>query len=105
MNPCICNSNRTHYYPLILICVVLSLSACADKAALRDKQRARYDNLESELISAQEAKDRRLRAEYRTSQERPQSDSKKSVATDLGTTNDDSKAGGKGAPKLKSKEG
>jgi len=48
--------------------MLLTISAFANKASLRDKERAHYDNLERELIRDHAAKDRHLRNEYRINQ-------------------------------------
>jgi len=48
--------------------VILTISAFANKASLRDKERAHYDNLERELIRDHAAKDRHLHNEYRINQ-------------------------------------
>lgn len=53
---------------LILLYTTLSISACADKAGLRDEERARYEALENELISAQLAEERQRRTEMQLAQ-------------------------------------
>ncbi len=87
MNVC-AHKSRVLCCQLILLCVALSLSSCADRAALRDKERAHYDNVESELISEQEAKNRRLREEYRVTLNKQQSNSEELPDTEQITTNE-----------------
>lgn len=58
---------------------MFSVSACADKSAIRDKERERYDALESELISAQETEERRRRSEFRVAQKLQQLDSERTA--------------------------
>ncbi len=65
---------------LLSLCVLISLTACADKSAIRDKERARYDALEEELINAQEVEERRRRSELRVAQKLRQLDTENSAA-------------------------
>lgn len=65
MNSRISTVSGSPSYRLTLLCSVLVLNACTSQAALRDQERARYETLESELISAQAADERRQRSEYR----------------------------------------
>jgi len=66
--------------------LVLSLNACADTAAIRENKRARYDNLETELINEQKAKDQRLRNQYRSKETTEPVDTEETVATGPGAT-------------------
>jgi len=73
---------------LILAYLVLSLSACTQRSALRDKERAHYENLESELLNKQRVEDQRLRNEYRIEHNIQPSDSEKLSVTKQNTNND-----------------
>lgn len=85
-----CTSTRPLTGQLFFVCMLLSLWACTNKVALRDKERAHYDNLESELLNEQKAKDRRLRDEYRVGPDIQPSDSVKLPTTEQNKKNESS---------------
>jgi len=80
-------SCRSLMFQLFLLYVMLCLSACAERSVLRDKERAHYENLESELLSKQKAEDQRLRDEYRIEHDIRPPDSKILSATEQNTKN------------------
>jgi len=89
MNARHCNSNTLPRTQPILCLAVLCVAACADTSALRDKERAHYENIEQELIGEQEKKARRLREEYRVNQPSQQPDTAPTITTILAASTDD----------------
>lgn len=65
---------------LLLLYIVFSVSACADKSAIHENERVRYEALESELISAQDAEERQRRTELRVAQKLRQMDRERAAA-------------------------
>ncbi len=62
------------------LCLLALLSACADKAAIREAESERYRQLENEMISAQQAEVKRRQAELRIAQRLQQMDAERSAA-------------------------
>lgn len=81
MSACTFKFNGLQICTMILLGTLLGLSACADRASLREKELARYDVLENELISTQEEDERRRRVEYRVAQKLQQIQAESATAT------------------------
>lgn len=64
---------------LSALCLVVLLSACADKAAVRQAESERYRQLETDMINAQQDEVQRRRAELRIAQKLQQLDSERSA--------------------------
>lgn len=69
-----------HRIIVLALCAASSLSACADKAAIRDKELARYKSLERELIVAQQDEEQKRRTELRVAQKLRQMDTERAAA-------------------------
>lgn len=78
-------SCRSFIIRLVLTCTMLNLCACAQSSATHDKQRAHYENLESEMLRNQKAENRRLRDEYRAENTIQPSNSETLSATEQNT--------------------
>ena len=76
----ILNSVRSAFRFLSRLCLFALLSACADKAAVREADSERYRQLENEMISAQQADVQRRQAELRIAQRLQQMDAERSAA-------------------------
>jgi hypothetical protein len=64
----------------LALCIAGILSACADKAEIRDRELERYKTLESELIDAQQAEVQRRRTQLRVAQQLRQMDAERAEA-------------------------
>jgi hypothetical protein len=65
---------------VVLVSVLLFAIGCADKAAIHEQERSRYESLESEMISAQAEEERSRRAEFLVAQKLQQMDSDRAAA-------------------------
>ena len=80
MTKCISESLAKPGFLLLTFSVAISITACADKGTIRDEDRARYEALENELISAQQAEELKRRTEMRVAQKRQKLDSEPPVS-------------------------
>ena len=79
MIDCISESSAKPGFLLLVLSVAISISACANTAAIHEEERAHYEALENELIGAQQAEERLRRIEMQVAQKTEQLESEPAV--------------------------